>query len=111
MSFMVCKQVELRSILEILFRRGGCIAKNEGYHFMLLPSSDVVLEKSSSVMFPDTQLKFLLELLSSEMHNHFRGYLLVLTVSFKKNQALRQQKIQGNILHTIPLFVSTPLNR
>lgn len=56
-------------------------------------------------MFPDTQLKFLLELLSSEMHNHFRGYLLVLTVSFKKNQALRQQKMQGNILHTIPLFV------
>ncbi len=86
--------------------KGVSIAKNEGYHFMLLPSSDVVLEKSSSVMFPDTQLKFLPELLSSEMHNHFRDYLLVL----KKHQALRQQKMQGNILHTIPLFVSAPLN-
>lgn len=79
--------------------KGVSIAKNEGYHFMLLPSPDVVIKKSSSVMFPDAQLKFLPELLISGMHCYFCDYLLVL----EKHQALKQQKMQGDILQVVPL--------
>ncbi|MEM6161600.1 Wadjet anti-phage system protein JetD domain-containing protein [Erwinia sp. P6884] len=82
--------------------KGVSIAMKEGYSFMLLPSSDIVIEKSSPLMFPDAQLKFLPELLNSEIHSHFRDYLLVL----KKHQAMRQQKMMGNMLHAVPLFVS-----
>lgn len=81
--------------------KGISIAMNEGYHFMLLPSPDAVIKKSSSVMFPDVQLKFLPELLRSEIHCHFRDYLLVL----EKHQALRQQKMQGDILQVVPLLM------
>lgn len=87
--------------------KGVSIAKNEGYHFMLLPSPEVVLETSSVVMFPDVQLKFLPELLSCEIHDQFRDYLFVL----EKRQALRQQKMQGNTLRRVPLLRSTLLNR
>lgn len=79
--------------------KGVSIAKNEGYHFMLLPSPDVVIKKSSSVMFPDAQLKFLPELLIGGMHCYFCDYLSVL----EKYQALRQQKMQGDILQVVPL--------
>lgn len=58
--------------------KGVSIAMNEGYHFMLLPSPDTVIKKSSPVMFPDEQLKFLPELLGGKIHCHFRDYLLVL---------------------------------
>ncbi|TQI82215.1 uncharacterized protein DUF2220 [Serratia fonticola] len=79
--------------------KGVSIAMNEGYHFMLLPSPDAVIKKSSPVMFPDVQLKFLPELLRGEIHCHFRDYLLVL----EKHHALRQQKMQGDILQVVPL--------
>lgn len=79
--------------------KGVSIAKNEGYHFMLLPSPDVVIKKSSSVMFPDAQLKFLPELLIGGMYCYFCDYLSVL----EKYQALRQQKMQGDILQVVPL--------
>lgn len=79
--------------------KGVSIAMNEGYHFMLLPSPDAVIKKSSPVMFPDAQLKFLPELLRGEIHFHFRDYLLVL----EKHQALRQQKMQGEILKMVML--------
>lgn len=79
--------------------KGVSIAKNEGYHFMLLPSPDVVIKKSSSVMFPDAQLKFLPELLIGGMHCYFCDYLSVL----EKYQSLRQQKMQGDILQVVPL--------
>ncbi|MDH1128482.1 Wadjet anti-phage system protein JetD domain-containing protein [Enterobacter sp. GD03975] len=82
--------------------KGVSIAMNEGYHFMLLPSPDAVLKKSSPVMFPDVQLKFLPELLKGEIHCHFRDYLLVL----EKHQALRQQKMQGEILKMVMLNAS-----
>ncbi|XXD11454.1 Wadjet anti-phage system protein JetD domain-containing protein [Klebsiella sp. R445] len=80
--------------------KGVSIGMNEGYHFMLLPSPDTVIKKSSPMMFPDVQLKFLPELLRSETHSHFRDYLLV----FEKHKALRQQKMQGDVLHSVPLF-------
>lgn len=79
--------------------KGVSIAMNEGYHFMLLPSSEVVLKHSSSAMCPDGQLKFLPVLLRCEVHPHFRDYLMIL----EKHQALRQQKMQGKILKTIRL--------
>ncbi len=82
--------------------KGVSIAMNEGYHCMLLPSPDAVLKKSSPVMFPDVQLKFLPELLKGEIHCHFRDYLLVLG----KHQALRQQKMQGEILKMVMLNAS-----
>ncbi|MBE3468500.1 hypothetical protein IM267_07840 [Enterobacter cloacae complex sp. P15RS] len=82
--------------------KGVSIAMNEGYHCMLLPSPDSVLKKSSPVMFPDVQLKFLPELLKGEIHCHFRDYLLVL----EKHQALRQQKMQGEILKMVMLNAS-----
>lgn len=82
--------------------KGVSIAMNEGYHCMLLPSPDAVLKKSSPVMFPDVQLKFLPELLKGEIHCHFRDYLLVL----EKHQALRQQKMQGEILKMVMLNAS-----
>ncbi|KDZ54812.1 DUF7281 domain-containing protein [Escherichia coli] len=82
--------------------KGVSIAMNEGYHSMLLPSPAVVIKKSSSVMFPDAQLKFLPELLRGEVHCHFRDYLLVLD----KHQALRQQKMQGEILKMVMLKAS-----
>jgi len=82
--------------------KGVSIAMNEGYHFMLLPSPDVVIKKSSSAMFPDAQLKFLPELLRGEVYSHFRDYLLVL----EKHQALRQQKMQGEILKMVMLKAS-----
>ncbi|TKU09723.1 hypothetical protein FDW86_06960 [Citrobacter sp. wls828] len=81
--------------------KGVSIAMNEGYHSMLLPSPAVVIKKSSSAMFPDAQLKFLPELLRGEVHYHFRDYLLVL----EKHQALRQQKMQGDILQVVPLSI------
>lgn len=81
--------------------KGISIAMNEGYHFMLLPSPDAVIKKSSPVMFPDAQLKFLPKLLRGEVHCHFRDYLLVL----EKHQALRQQKMQGDILQVVPLLM------
>ncbi|EBK5248567.1 TPA: Wadjet anti-phage system protein JetD domain-containing protein [Salmonella enterica subsp. enterica serovar Ordonez] len=87
--------------------KGISIAMNEGYHYMLLPSPDVVIKKSSPVMFPDAQLKFLPELLRGEIHYHFRDYLLVL----EKHQALRQQKMQGDILQVVPLLISNFLFR
>ncbi|HEF0077378.1 MULTISPECIES: DUF7281 domain-containing protein [Citrobacter] len=79
--------------------KGVSIAMNEGYHSMLLPSPAVVIKKSSSAMFPDAQLKFLPELLRGKVHSHFRDYLLVL----EKHQALRQQKMQGEILKMVML--------
>lgn len=82
--------------------KGVSIAMNEGYHSMLLPSPVVVIKKSSSAMFPDAQLKFLPELLRGEVHCHFRDYLLVL----EKHQALRQQKMQGEILKMVMLKAS-----
>ncbi|OSD67117.1 hypothetical protein R537_19090 [Salmonella enterica subsp. enterica serovar Rough O:d:1,7] len=82
--------------------KGVSIAMNEDYHFMLLPSQDAVIKKSSSVMFPDAQLKFLPELLRGEVHCHFRDYLLVL----EKHQALRQQKMQGETLKVVMLKTS-----
>ncbi|CAH5973276.1 DUF7281 domain-containing protein [Citrobacter koseri] len=82
--------------------KGASIAMNEGYHFMLLPSPDAVIKKSSPVMFPDAQLKFLPELLRGEIHCHFRDYLLVL----EKHEALRQQKMQGEILKMVMLKTS-----
>lgn len=82
--------------------KGVSIAMNEGYHCMLLPSPDAVLKKSSPVMFPDVQLKFLPELLKGEIHCNFRDYLLVL----EKHQALRQQKMQGEILKMVMLNAS-----
>lgn len=82
--------------------KGVSIAMNEGYHFMLLPSPDAVIKKSSPVMFPDAQLKFLPELLRGEIHCHFRDYLLVL----EKHQALRQQKMRGEILKMVMLKAS-----
>jgi hypothetical protein len=82
--------------------KGVSIAMNEGYHFMLLPSPDTVIKKSSPVMFPDEQLKFLPELLRGKIHCHFRDYLLVL----EKHQALRQQKMQGEILKMVMLKTS-----
>lgn len=82
--------------------KGVSIAKNEGYHFMLLPSLEVVIKKSSSVMFPDVQLKFLPELLTSDNHPYFHDYMLVL----EKHQALRQQKMQGEILKMVMLKAS-----
>lgn len=82
--------------------KGVSIAMNEGYHFMLLPSPDAVIKKSSPVMFPDAQLKFLPELLRGEIHCHFCDYLLVL----EKHQALRQQKMQGEILKMVMLKTS-----
>lgn len=81
--------------------KGVSIAMNEGYHSMLLPSPAVVIKKSSSAMFPDAQLKFLPELLRGKVHCHFRDYLLVL----EKHQALRQQKMQGDMLQAVPLFM------
>lgn len=81
--------------------KGVSIAMNEGYHFMLLPSPDAVIKKSSPVMFPDAQLKFLPQLLRGEIHYHFRDYLLVL----EKHQALRQQKMQGDILRVVSLLM------
>ncbi|MFL7815176.1 Wadjet anti-phage system protein JetD domain-containing protein [Raoultella ornithinolytica] len=81
--------------------KGVSIAMNEGYHSMLLPSPDMVIKKSSSAMFPDAQLKFLPELLRGEIHCHFCDYLLVL----EKHQALRQQKMQGDILQVVPLLM------
>lgn len=81
--------------------KGVSIAMNEGYHSMLLPSPAVVIKKSSSAMFPDAQLKFLPELLRGEIHCHFCDYLLVL----EKHQALRQQKMQGDILQVVPLLM------
>ncbi|EAA7107399.1 hypothetical protein EWJ91_23450 [Salmonella enterica subsp. enterica serovar Ouagadougou] len=87
--------------------KGVSIAMNEGYHCMLLPLLDVVTKKSSSLMFPDAQLKFLPELLRGEIHYHFRDYLLVL----EKHQALRQQKMQGDILQVVPLLISNFLFR
>ncbi|KUQ56538.1 DUF7281 domain-containing protein [Enterobacter bugandensis] len=82
--------------------KGVSIAMNEGYHSMLLPSPAVVIKKSSSAMFPDAQLKFLPELLRGEVHCHFRDYLLVL----EEHQALRQQKMQGEILKMVMLKAS-----
>lgn len=82
--------------------KGVSIAMNEGYHYMLLPSPSVVIKKSSSAMFPDVQLKFLPELLRGEVHCHFRDYLFVL----EKHQALRQQKMQGEILKMVMLKTS-----
>lgn len=82
--------------------KGVSIAKNEGYHFMLLPSSDVVTKKSSSAMFPDVQLKFLPNLLKDKAHSHFCDYMLVL----EKHHALRQQKMQGEILKMVTLKAS-----
>ncbi len=82
--------------------KGVSIAMNEGYHSMLLPSPAVVIKKSSSAMFPDAQLKFLPELLRGEVHGHFRDYLLIL----EKHQALRQQKMQGEILNMVMLKAS-----
>ncbi|WP_233611366.1 DUF7281 domain-containing protein [Citrobacter sp. FDAARGOS_156] len=82
--------------------KGVSIAMNEGYHSMLLPSPAVVIKKSSSAMFPDAQLKFLPELLRGKVHSHFRDYLLVL----EKHQALRQQKMQGEILKMVMLKAS-----
>ncbi|EEB7433016.1 hypothetical protein GJX23_23400 [Salmonella enterica] len=82
--------------------KGISIAMNEGYQLMLLPSPGVVIKKSSPVMFPDAQLKFLPELLRGKVHSHFRDYLLVL----EKHQALRQQKMQGEILKVIMLKTS-----
>ncbi|EBS4373266.1 hypothetical protein DQD18_14965 [Salmonella enterica subsp. enterica serovar Oranienburg] len=82
--------------------KGISIAMNEGYQLMLLPSPDVVIKKSSPVMFPDAQLKFLPELLRGKVHSHFRDYLLVL----EKHQALRQQKMQGEILKVVMLKTS-----
>lgn len=82
--------------------KGVSIATNEGYHFMLLPSPDVVIKKSSPMMFPDVQLKFLPELLRCGIHSHFWNYLLVL----EKHQALRQQKMQGETLIMVKLKVS-----
>lgn len=82
--------------------KGVSIAKNEGYHFMLSPSLEVVIKKSSSVMFPDAQLKFLPELLTSDYHPHFHDYMLVL----EKHKALRQQKMQGEILKMVMLKAS-----
>ncbi|HED1245398.1 TPA: hypothetical protein R4S04_003288 [Enterobacter bugandensis] len=82
--------------------KGVSIAMNEGYHFMLLPSPDTVIKKSSPVMFPDEQLKFLPELLRGKIHCHFRDYLMVL----EKHQALRQQKMQGEILKMVMLKTS-----
>jgi hypothetical protein len=79
--------------------KGVSIAMNEGYHFMLLPSPDAVIKKSSPVMFPDAQLKFLPELLKGEVHSRFRDYLLVL----ENHHALRQQKMQGDILKMVTL--------
>ncbi|ELX5734606.1 hypothetical protein SJ096_004772, partial [Salmonella enterica] len=79
--------------------KGISIAMNEGYQLMLLPSPGVVIKKSSPVMFPDAQLKFLPELLRGKVHSHFRDYLLVL----EKHQALRQQKMQGEILKVVML--------
>ncbi|EBU0430697.1 hypothetical protein QFV92_000305 [Salmonella enterica] len=79
--------------------KGVSIAMNEGYQFMLLPFPDVVIKKSSPVMFPDAQLKFLPELLSGEVHYSFSDYLLVL----EKHQALRQQKMLGAVLKTVRL--------
>lgn len=58
-------------------------------------------------MFPDAQLKFLPELLRGEIHYHFRDYLLVL----EKHQALRQQKMQGDILQVVPLLIRNFLFR
>ncbi|TYG12243.1 DUF7281 domain-containing protein [Klebsiella variicola] len=81
--------------------KGVSIAMNEGCHFMLLPSPDAVIKKSSPVMFPDAQLKFLPQLLRGEIHYHFRDYLLVL----EKHQALRQQKMQGDILRVVSLLM------
>ncbi|WP_109213877.1 DUF7281 domain-containing protein [Klebsiella variicola] len=81
--------------------KGVSIAMNEGYHFMLLPSPDAVIKKSSPVMFPDAQLKFLPQLLRGEIHYHFRDYLLVL----EKHQVLRQQKMQGDILRVVSLLM------
>ncbi|HGV9180011.1 TPA: Wadjet anti-phage system protein JetD domain-containing protein [Salmonella enterica subsp. enterica serovar Newport] len=82
--------------------KGISIAMNEGYQLMLLPSPGVVIKKSSPVMFPDVQLKFLPELLRGEVHCHFRDYLLVL----EKHQALRQQKMQGETLKVVMLKTS-----
>ncbi|EMF3765477.1 hypothetical protein V3J04_003789 [Salmonella enterica] len=82
--------------------KGISIAMNEGYQLMLLPSPGVVIKKSSPVMFPDAQLKFLPELLRGKVHSHFRDYLLVL----EKHQALRQQKMQGEILKVVMLKTS-----
>ncbi|EAO9158126.1 hypothetical protein AA14_25610 [Salmonella enterica] len=82
--------------------KGISIAMNEGYQLMLLPSPGVVMKKSSPVMFPDAQLKFLPELLRGKVHSHFRDYLLVL----EKHQALRQQKMQGEILKVVMLKTS-----
>ncbi|EIS7449872.1 Wadjet anti-phage system protein JetD domain-containing protein [Citrobacter youngae] len=82
--------------------KGVSIAMNEGYHSMLLPSPAVVIKKSSSAMFPDAQLKFLPELLRGKVHSHFRDYLLVL----EQHQALRQQKMQGEILKMVMLKAS-----
>ncbi|ECW2673112.1 hypothetical protein F3X92_22885 [Salmonella enterica] len=82
--------------------KGISIAMNEGYQLMLLPSPGVVIKKSSPVMFPDAQLKFLPELLRGKVHSQFRDYLLVL----EKHQALRQQKMQGEILKVVMLKTS-----
>ena len=82
--------------------KGVSIAMNEGYHSMLLPSPAVVIKKSSSAMFPDVQLKFLPELLRGKVHYHFHEYLLIL----EKHQALRQQKMQGEILEMVMLKAS-----
>ena len=81
--------------------KGVSIAKNEGYHFMLLPSPDVVMKNASPTMFPDVQLKFLPALLKSEIHSKFSGYILIL----ERNHALRQQKMKGNILYMVPLLI------
>ena len=80
--------------------KGVSIAINEGYRFMLLPAQDVMIKKSSAAMFPDVQLKFLPELLKNKTHSDFHRYLLIL----EQHKALRQQKMQGEILHAVPLL-------
>ncbi|WP_237162893.1 hypothetical protein [Serratia symbiotica] len=77
----------------------------EGYSFMLLPSQDVMIKKSSPAMFPDLQLKFLPELLKNKVHSNFHSYLLIL----EKHNALRQQKMRGDMLHAVPLLSITPI--
>jgi len=56
-------------------------------------------------MFPDLQLKFLPELLKNKVHSNFHSYLLIL----EKHNALRQQKMRGDMLHAVPLLSITPI--
>ena len=87
--------------------KGVSIAMKEGYRFMLLPSQDMAIKKSSSAMFPDIQLKFLPELLKNKVHSDFHRYLMIL----ERHNELRQQKMQGDRLHAIPLFESPKIIR